>query len=123
MAMQAPRTESRLGVAPEVFDRAHLARYTMNSADLEREIIGLFLMQLPATIAMIEEAKSAAEWRLATHTLKGSAMAVGARRLIRIAAQLEQFVFGDEVNVRMQLTGALHGATAEFQDAMRQLYG
>ena len=37
----------RAEAAPEVFDRAHLSHYTMQNADLEREIIGLFLMQLP----------------------------------------------------------------------------
>ena len=43
---QAQSTAPAEGVA-EVFDRAHLSHYTMQNADLEREILGLFLMQLP----------------------------------------------------------------------------
>lgn len=107
---------------PEVFDQAHLARYTMNSADLEREIIGLFLVQLPDTVAMIEAAETAADWRLATHTLKGSAMAVGARRLIAVAAELEKAVVGIDAAVKSALMKMLRGAVAEFEDTIRRAY-
>ena len=47
----------------------------------EAEVVGLFLGQLPATLALIEAAETAADWKLATHTLKGSAASIGARRL------------------------------------------
>ena len=33
-----------------IFDRAQLARYTMDSTDLEREIVGLFVAQLPSIL-------------------------------------------------------------------------
>lgn len=122
MAKQNPRPAHRFEPEPEVFDQAHLARYTMNSADLEREIIGLFLVQLPDTLAMIETADTAADWRLATHTLKGSAMAVGARRLITVAAELEQVAFEDDAYVKVKLMDALHDAVEAFRDAVRRTY-
>lgn len=122
MATQNLMPQHRFEPEPEVFDQAHLARYTMNSADLEREIIGLFLVQLPDTVAMIEAAETAADWRLATHTLKGSAMAVGARRLIAVAAELEKAVVGFDAAVKSTLMRMLHGAVAEFQDTVRRAY-
>ena len=64
--------------AVPVFDREHLARYTLDSPDLEREIVGLFVAQLPSILDHLFAAKSCEEWRFATHTLKGSAQAVGA---------------------------------------------
>lgn len=76
------------GAAP-VFDHAHLSRYTMASAELEREIIGLFRMQLPDLISNLKGEASAADWKLFTHTLKGSARAVGAMQIGSIAERLE----------------------------------
>jgi HPt (histidine-containing phosphotransfer) domain-containing protein len=73
-----------------VFDREHLRRYTMNSSELEREVLGLFLGQAPQIVAQLRSAASAAEWKLATHTLKGSAAAIGATEVNRLAARLER---------------------------------
>ncbi|NJM28961.1 MAG: hypothetical protein HC855_01415 [Rhizobiales bacterium] len=56
-----------------VFDQEHLARYTMASVDLEREIVGLFLNQLPDLLSHLKAPADAKEWKLFTHTLKGSA--------------------------------------------------
>jgi HPt (histidine-containing phosphotransfer) domain-containing protein len=105
-----------------VFDRAHLAHYTMNSAELEREIIGLFLQQLPSTVNMIETAENAADWRLATHTLKGAAAAVGAWRIEAIALDLEKLAIDDDSNVRTLRVQSLAAAIAEFRDTVRQVY-
>ena len=77
----------------QVFDRAHLAHYTLNDEALEREILGLFLTQLDATVEMIGNAATAAEWRLWTHTLKGAAAAIGAWRLRSVALMLENAAF------------------------------
>ena len=74
---QKVKLEQVVATTDEVFDRAHLGRYTMNDEGLEHEILSLFLTQLKATVEMIETANSAAEWKLWTHTLKGAAAAIG----------------------------------------------
>lgn len=71
-------------------DRAHLARYTMGDADLEREILELFASQTWKTIAELRQAPSDETWHVAAHTLKGSARAVGAWELAAEAERAER---------------------------------
>jgi HPt (histidine-containing phosphotransfer) domain-containing protein len=71
-------------------DRAHLSRYTLGSPKLEREILGLFLAQLPLSIEQLRFAATDREWQIAAHTIKGSARAVGARNVARLALEAEQ---------------------------------
>ena len=108
-------------IDPEVFDRAHLARYTMDSAELEREILDLFLLQLPETLAMIATAATAADWKLATHSLKGSAAAVGARRIGRIAAELE-LLAATAADERARAGVELTAAVDEFRVLVASLF-
>lgn len=84
-AFTKPRTQ-RPAV---VLDLAHLRTYTMGMADLEREILGLFLDQLPKSQAALNAAASARDWHMAAHTLKGSALAVGAKRLAALGVNAE----------------------------------
>ncbi|MGL4395503.1 MAG: Hpt domain-containing protein [Hyphomicrobium sp.] len=104
--MDAPRRTGRqfahlakpAGVKPEPvkdashdapIDLAHLRRYTLGDAGLEREVLDLFLAQLPKTIAALSTAGDDKAWRMAAHTLKGSGRAVGAWRLAMLAEQAE----------------------------------
>lgn len=109
-------------VSDQVFDRAHLARYTMNDAGLEREVIGLFLTQLDATADMIEQAATAADWRLWTHTLKGAAAAVGAWRLHSQAIALEALAFDREPEMRASQLRVLAASVAEFRTHIASAY-
>ena len=59
----------------EVFDLSHLRRYTDNDLDLERERLGAIT--------------DPEEWRIATHSIKGAARSMGARRIAGIAEKLE----------------------------------
>lgn len=122
MAVKKQRSETGLETPPEVFDRAHLAHYTMNAADLEREIIGLFLLQIPSTLEMIEAAETAAEWKLATHTLKGAAASVGAKRIHFLAAGLETMSADADVNVKTMRLRVLKAAVAEFRQTVQGIY-
>jgi HPt (histidine-containing phosphotransfer) domain-containing protein len=70
-------------------DFAHLAKYTLNDRALEAEILGLFVSQLPESLARLRDAETQAEWRAAAHTIKGSARAVGAGSLAEAAAAAE----------------------------------
>lgn len=88
-------TASTAGAHPETgeepvtaIDRAHLARQTMDDADLQREVLGLFADQMADMAAVARQADGAARRRLA-HTVKGSARGVGAFALAALAERLE----------------------------------
>ena len=72
MAQARANKSERAKATQVVFDRAHLAQYTMESPELEREIVGLFVAQLPVILDQLLNAHSRDDWRIATHTLKGS---------------------------------------------------
>lgn len=70
-------------------DLKHLRRYTLGEEDLEREVLGLFLEQLPRSLAALATASTDGEWRMAAHALKGSGRAVGAWRVAKFAEEAE----------------------------------
>lgn len=76
--------------AGDAIDRAYLSRFTLGNADLEREVLELFVAQLPVYLEQLRSAHDAKSWRDAAHSIKGSAAAVGARRLSAIARIAEQ---------------------------------
>ena len=110
-----PGTSGRRAVT---FNRAHLIHYTMENRELEREIITLFLQQLPATIHMLKTAAGPEDWKLASHTLKGSAAAVGASRINALAVELEA-CGASEVS---GLLTALDRAVTQFRKAAGRIY-
>lgn len=86
----APGIASDAVPAGEAIDRAYLSRFTLGNADLEREVLELFVAQLPVYLEQLRSAHDAKSWRNAAHSIKGSAAAVGARRLAVIARVAEQ---------------------------------
>jgi HPt (histidine-containing phosphotransfer) domain-containing protein len=109
--------------AVQVFDRPHLVRYTMDNPELEREIIGLFMQQLPSIVEMLRSAASQADWKLAAHTLKGSAAAVGATAIHASAVALEAERFDADVTIRSNLLAELDLRIARFHRMIEQVYG
>lgn len=81
---------SAAGFDLDPVDLKHLKRYTLGDTDLEREVLALFLMQLPRSIAALAAAKTEREWSIAAHTLKGSGRAVGAWCIAALAEQAER---------------------------------
>src|SRR5919108_1263968 len=71
---------------PVDFD--HLKRMTLGEKALEREVLQMFLKQAGRMLDAL--AHSPAEAGTLTHTLKGSARAIGAFRLADSAAALEE---------------------------------
>jgi chemotaxis protein histidine kinase CheA len=106
----------------EVFDRLHLHRYSMENQELAAEVVGLFLVQLPAMLHAIDAAASPAEWAFATHTLKGSSAALGAQKLSKFAAELETMDFPGDLNLRLLRLQALKAAALQFREMARQAY-
>jgi HPt (histidine-containing phosphotransfer) domain-containing protein len=90
--MQRP-LDSSTPVAGEdapAIDLLHLSRYTLGNRVLEAEVLALFAAQLPDTLLALRRARGESDWRIAAHTLKGSARAVGAWRLAELAEQAER---------------------------------
>jgi HPt (histidine-containing phosphotransfer) domain-containing protein len=71
-----------------VLDRGHLRRMTGGSVELERELLQLFDTQCAVLIDRMAECASSARAGLA-HTLKGSALGIGAIQVAQAAAALE----------------------------------
>ena len=67
-------------------DLAHLRRYTGGDEELERQTLTLFVPDALGYVARIE----AGEVKVAAHTLKGSAQAIGAWRLASLAERAEK---------------------------------
>lgn len=88
MAQAAIRRGDEAGTGPAI-DRAHLARMTFGDLALERELLELFDRQAALLVARMREADPATVGTLA-HTLKGSAVGVGATEVAEAAAALEQ---------------------------------
>lgn len=74
--------------APSI-DLDHLRRYTFGDERLEREVLELFFANAPGMVTEIRAARDEASWRRAAHSLKGSALAVGAWGVARRAEQAE----------------------------------
>ena len=123
VAQAAESKSKRTTVSQVVFDRAHLAQYTMDSPELEREIVGLFVAQLPAILERLLNVSSRADWRIATHTLKGSALAIGACKIGDLAKKLEPIDGLEHSEKRKKLISGLVRAVSEFDEMARQLYG
>ena len=76
-----------------VLDLGHLQRFTLGDSALQNEVLGLFREQVASSVSALRKAiaeDDCASWRMAVHTLKGSAWAVGAFRLAQEAERAER---------------------------------
>src|SRR5262249_10224707 len=106
---------------PQVLDIAHLRTYTQNSAALEAELLSLFSDQLPVLIGQIKAGAVERDWKLALHTLKGSAGAVGWALLGKSAVRLENVGFSAADRVKSRLITRLEAAAGRFEAEVRKL--
>ena len=84
---QQARTAGDLAEA--VLDRCHLARMTGGESGLERDVLELFDTQAALLIERMRASEPPAIGALA-HTLKGSALGIGALQVARAAEAVEQ---------------------------------
>ena len=82
----------------------------------------VFLAQLPDILYRLQNAGSSADWRIATHTLKGSALAIGACKIGDLAKKLEPVNNPEQDAKRKKLLSGLVRAVNEFDEMARQLY-
>jgi HPt (histidine-containing phosphotransfer) domain-containing protein len=87
---------------------------TFNDLPLRAEIISLFRQQIKTLTAQLAVPVDLKSWAYLTHTLKGSASAVGALCLADLADQWEQAAFPDGADVRMAKADQLSAALAAF---------
>ncbi|MFN7166286.1 MAG: Hpt domain-containing protein [Pannonibacter sp.] len=86
---EADMSRERYGpVAP--VDRSVLAVSTFGNAELEQEVLRLFLSQSQMLISRIAEASATVAAADHVHTLKGSARAIGAGRLADVCETVEE---------------------------------
>lgn len=103
-------------------DIKHLRRYTLGDQALEKEVLELFLGQLPETIASLSGATTEKEWRVAAHTLKGSGRAVGAWRIARLAEQAERMTGIKSPAARADAVSRILDAAREAKTFISQSY-
>ena len=89
---QAAMLSAEAHEAPAI-DRAHLKQMTFGNRDLERELLELFDRQAEILLARMRASDAAVLASLA-HTLKGSALGIGAGAVARAAAEAEQSASG-----------------------------
>src|SRR5262245_9826156 len=83
-------SECDLDATPdEVFDLSHLRHYTDNDHELERELLSLFRLQIRQYAEKLASISEPEEWRIATHSIKGAARSMGARKIAGAAEMLE----------------------------------
>jgi HPt (histidine-containing phosphotransfer) domain-containing protein len=108
--------------APDPADRpvdlAHLARQTMGSRDLEREVLHLFLRQTEKVLPRLATIEG--DRVPLAHVLVGSARGIGARRVAAAAERLEAAVRADPSGGKDELA-ALFDAVEEANGFIRTL--
>jgi HPt (histidine-containing phosphotransfer) domain-containing protein len=113
----ADTTEGSSAQGEDPIDRTHLARFTRGDAALEQEVLQLFASQMPLYVQQLRSAATPKEWKQAAHTIKGSALAVGAHRLARLAQTAESvdadFLWTDAEVLRRQSAEAVAAASDE----------
>jgi HPt (histidine-containing phosphotransfer) domain-containing protein len=88
-------------------DFGHLARYTLGDKALEHEVLQLFVAEVPVTLGRLRSADTDSAWRMAAHTIKGSARAVGAWKVAALAEEAERAAAEERRRMIMRLHGAL----------------
>jgi HPt (histidine-containing phosphotransfer) domain-containing protein len=116
--LQSP--DLRDGLDDKPVDFAHLRRYTLGDRALEEEVLGLFLAQLPQTIAALRSAETQRDWKMAAHTLKGSSRAVGAWRIAMLAQEAESLACTIEPAACSEAISKLEAAATEASSFVRE---
>jgi HPt (histidine-containing phosphotransfer) domain-containing protein len=99
-------------------DVEHLSRMTLGEASLEREVLALFDRQAEILLPRIRSGAQAAAAALA-HTMKGSALGIGAFRVAHAAEAVEQATDASLAAAVDALSAALAETSAEIARILR----
>lgn len=89
MTMARMMSDDFPGGGSRPVDLTHLSRQTFGDHDLEREVLTLFERQSNVMIERLRGATTAKTWAEAAHTLKGSALGIGAFAVASAAETVE----------------------------------
>lgn len=125
MSSIVPMTDS-----PEI-DFEHLNKYVAGDPDLTREVFGLFRNQVEMWGKGLTADADDEIWASVTHSLKGTALAVGAVRLAEICEKAESLIGDDRrpgardvavENLEHLISNVLNEIVRwEYKDDMRRL--
>jgi HPt (histidine-containing phosphotransfer) domain-containing protein len=102
----------------DVIDLDHLSRMTLGERSLEREVLELFARQTEILLPRMA-AGNAALSAAAAHTIKGSALGVGAWRVARAAEAVELAATGELAAAIGALGAAIDEAKAAIGELLR----
>lgn len=111
-------SSSPLTPGDDAIDLDHLSRMTLGERSLEREVLALFVRQAEILIAKMHAANLAAA-AAAAHTLKGSALGIGAWPVARAAEAVEQAGEAELAAAIGVLGGAIEEARAVIAGMLR----
>jgi HPt (histidine-containing phosphotransfer) domain-containing protein len=119
VAATAKRADPSPPVREAAIDALHLARMTLGEPSLEREVLALFDRQAEMLLPRIRQG-SASIVAATAHTLKGSALGIGAFAVARAAEAVERAPDA-ELNAAVEaLSEALAAASAEIARRLRE---
>ena len=120
MAQAAMLPVEQAPQAPAI-DRAHLKQMTFGDRSLERELLELFDRQADMLLARMRASDAPVLATLA-HTLKGSALGIGANEVARAATAAEAAAMGSTAQraaALEQLAAAIDAARVEIAALLR----
>jgi hypothetical protein len=119
-ALRAIDSKDAPSLAPDdrPIDLVHLARTTLGDRSLEREVLQLFDRQSTLLIARMRAAAPPGTLALA-HTLKGSALGIGAWRVARAAEAVEVAEGAEAASALEALEAATDEARALIADLLK----
>ena len=108
-------------------DLVHLARQCLGDHELETELLALFRLQARALTAQLSDSPSLSLESKAkiAHTLRGSALAIGARRVAGAAWRIEELAAAacDQGAAEARAIAALLSAVAEALSEIDRIRG
>jgi HPt (histidine-containing phosphotransfer) domain-containing protein len=102
----------------DVLDVDRLEASTLGEASLREEILVLFFKQVESVITLLRTAQAKSDWAMVAHTLRGTALAVGAREFITIADEWEVQARADDAVEEMTMVRRLLHARARLALAL-----
>ncbi len=108
--------------AEQVLDPAALRELRSGGEDFLREITDLFCSETPAQIGRIERALKSGDLdsvRHEAHSLKGSSLSMGARRISALCVQIEEAVKQNAAARAVTLASDLGAEFQRFRDALQ----
>lgn len=124
---QRAMLESPTDAVGPPLDLVHLARQCLGDHELESEVLGLFRLQAPALTAELSGSPllSLESKAKIAHTLRGSALAVGARRVASAAWRIEELAAAgvDQRSAQAPAIAALQAAVAEALEEIDRIRG